>query len=67
MSFYHFSGFHEEPPGGESLYRQALQTGNPVSGFKDTLPGGHAHPPGDASRIGSILRFSVFWSDFDRM
>ncbi|QCD81843.1 hypothetical protein DEO72_LG2g2173 [Vigna unguiculata] len=33
----------------------------------DTLPGGHAHPLGDAGRIGSILRFSVIWSDFDWM
>jgi len=39
-----FYGFHEEPPGGEALYRQATQACNPVLGFSDEVHGGDEHP-----------------------
>ncbi|QCD83659.1 hypothetical protein DEO72_LG2g4006 [Vigna unguiculata] len=41
-------------------------TYTPISGFYDKLPSGHAHPPGDASQIGSVLMFCVIWIDSDR-
>jgi len=42
-------------------------TCTPISGFYDKLPSGHAHPPGDASQIGSVLMFCVIWIDSDRV
>ncbi|QCE07064.1 hypothetical protein DEO72_LG9g2080 [Vigna unguiculata] len=62
-----FSGFHEELPDGESLDCKAPLICTPVSGFYDELPGGHAYPPGDASRIGSVWMFCVIWSDSDQV
>ena len=59
-------GYHEGPPGGDALYRQATQTDNDFWVFPDELPGGDEYPPGDANGMGSVLVFSVFWSNSDR-
>jgi len=50
-----FSGFLEESPGGEALYRQAMQACNHFLGSSDELPGGVQYPPGDVSHAGPIL------------
>jgi len=36
-------------------------------GFLNELSGGDEHPPGDASRIDSILMFCAFSDDSDRI
>ena len=64
--FWEFLGSFEEPPGDESLYRQATQTCNQFLGFVDELSGGDEHPLGDTSRIYLVLMFCVFWGDSNR-
>jgi len=39
---------------------------NPISWFLYDPFGDDEHPPGDTSKVGSILIFLGFWVDFDR-
>jgi len=58
-------GSLEEPPGGETLYRQATQASNPNLWVFDEMLGDDEYSLGNTNPFGSIFMVLRFWSDFD--